>query len=113
MVLAVEFTPFLLAGQHQLARHGQGGLSAVAALGPLGSTPDRGKSAYDGVRGASVFSMFGGEVIEGQKIVAILDQAFCGAVVFHAIRFNEEIEGGFGIGLGLGHPGIFQLSLGL
>ncbi len=36
-VLAVEFSPFLLGGHHQLVGHGQSALSAKAALGAYGA----------------------------------------------------------------------------
>ena len=112
-VLSVKPAPFLLGGEHQLVRHGKGGLSAEAAFGLLGSMPNCGKSAFNGIRGSDVFPMLGREVAEGQQIVAILDQAFYDALVFHTVSFDEEVEGGFSNGLGLGHPDIFQVSLGL
>ena len=52
-VLAIEFAPFLLGRQNQLACHRQCRLAAEAAFGPGGSVPDGGKEpAPDAIRGA-------------------------------------------------------------
>ena len=46
-ILAVEFSPFLLGGHHQLEGHGQSGLAAVAPLGAFCPVPDGGEDAFD------------------------------------------------------------------
>jgi hypothetical protein len=46
--------------------------------------------------------MLGGEIIEGQERIPVLGEAGDGLVVFHAVLFDEEIEGDFGIDAGLG-----------
>ena len=48
----------------------------------------------------------------GQQFRAILDQPGCGLLVFHALGVHEEIKGGIGLFLRLGHPDILQISLG-
>lgn len=46
-VLAIEFAPFLLGGQHQLVGHRQCRLAAQAAFGFGGSVADGGEGAFD------------------------------------------------------------------
>ncbi len=46
-ILAVEFSPFLLGGHHQLVGHGQSGLAAEAPLGAFCAMPDGGEGAFD------------------------------------------------------------------
>jgi hypothetical protein len=49
------------------------------------------------------FQCFGGEIVEGQQCIAILDQALDRLLVFDAPGFGEGFEGGEGILLlGLG-----------
>ena len=48
--------------------------------------------------------MPGREVVEGEQIGAVPGQAFDGALVFHTVGRDEEIEGSIGPVLGLGHP---------
>ena len=55
----------------------------------------------------------GGEVVECQQIGAVFGQAFHRPIVFHAVSFDEEIEGGVGPGFGFRHPDVFQMRLGL
>jgi hypothetical protein len=51
------------------------------------------------------------EVIEGKQRVAILDQALDSLVVFDAPDFDEGVERGECILLGLGHPDLLERSL--
>jgi len=74
--------------------------------------PDRGKGTFDRVRGADMFPVLGWEVMERQQIGAVFVEAFHCAVIFHAVSFNEEIEGSVGFGLGFCHPDVFQMRLG-
>src|ERR1700731_4069305 len=53
------------------------------------------------------------EVVEGKQRVAILDQALDSLVVFDAPGFDEGVERGECILLGLGHPDLLERTLGL
>src|SRR3981081_1079008 len=53
------------------------------------------------------------EVVEGKQRVAILDQALDSLVVFDALGFDEGVERGECILLGLGHPDLLERTLGL
>src|SRR2546430_548633 len=53
------------------------------------------------------------EVVEGKQRVAILDQARDSLVVFDAPGFDEGVERGECIVLGLGHPDLLERTLGL
>src|ERR1700726_2578383 len=53
------------------------------------------------------------EVVEGKQRVAILDQALDSPVVFDAPGFDEGVERGECILLGLGHPDLLERALGL
>src|SRR5215217_7204920 len=50
-------------------------LSCDSALGAHRPVPHRGEDALDRVRGAQVIPVLGGKVAEGQRRVAVLDQA--------------------------------------
>src|ERR1700680_3384681 len=52
------------------------------------------------------------EVVEGKQRVAILDQALDSLVVFDAPSFDEGVERGECILLGLGHPNLLERTLG-
>src|SRR5262249_24132300 len=56
--------------------------------------------------------VLGGEVVESQQRVAILDQAFDRLVVFDGPGFDEGVERRKRILLGLGHPDLLERSLG-
>ena len=102
-ILTIEFAPLLLGRHHQLVGHGQCRLAAEAAFGFGGSMPDGGEGVFDGIAGPDVLPMLGREFVEGEQIGAVFGQAFDGSVVFHAVSLDEEIEGGIGARLGLGH----------
>src|ERR1700682_6549153 len=53
------------------------------------------------------------EVVEGKQRVAILDQALDSLVVFDAPGFDEGVERGECILLGLGHPDLLERTPGL
>src|ERR1700719_3624446 len=57
--------------------------------------------------------VLGREVVEGKQRVAILDQALDSLVVFDAPGFDEGVERGECILLGLGHPDLLERTLGL
>lgn len=48
-ILAVELSPFLLCGHHQLEGHGQPGLAAKASLGLRGAMPNGREGTLDWV----------------------------------------------------------------
>ena len=56
--------------------------------------------------------MLGWDIVEGEQAFTVLDQALDRLVVLHAIGFDEVIEGGLRVSLGLGHPDILQMTLG-
>src|SRR5256885_15602181 len=60
-----------------------------------------------------MFPVLSREVVEGKQRVAILDQALDSLVVFDAPDFDEGIERGECILLGLGHPDLLERTLGL
>src|SRR6266550_6735229 len=53
------------------------------------------------------------EVVEGKQRVAIVDQALDSLVIFDAPDFDEGVERGECILLGLGHPDLLERTLGL
>ncbi len=57
--------------------------------------------------------MLGGEVVEGEQLLAILDQAGHGLVVLGRVGIDEGVEGRLRRLAGLGHPDRVQLLLGL
>src|SRR2546421_3713537 len=60
-----------------------------------------------------MFPVLSREVVEGKQRVAILDQALDSLVVFDAPGFDEGVERGECILLGLGHPNLLERTLGL
>ncbi len=57
--------------------------------------------------------VLGGKVVERQQHVLVLDQFGVHLVVFHAVGFDEEVEGGFRVGSGFGLSDVVQLTRGL
>ena len=55
--------------------------------------------------------MLGGEVVEGQQFVAVLDQAFDGLGVFRLVGADEQVKLLAGIFTGLGLPDVVQRLL--
>jgi hypothetical protein len=55
--------------------------------------------------------MLGREVVEGQQLIAIFDQALDYLLVFDAPDLDEDIERRERILLGLGHPDLLQRPL--
>ena len=64
--------------------------------------------AFDDVSRAQMLPVLGREVVEGEQRIAILDQALDRLVLFDAYGFDEGIERGECILLGLGHPDLLQ-----
>jgi hypothetical protein len=62
---------------------------------------------------SQMLPVLGREVVEGNQRVAILDQALDSLVVFDAPGFDEGVERGECILLGLGHPDLLERTLGL
>ena len=73
-ISTVELSPFCLCRHHQLERHGQTSFSAQAALGLAGAVADGSERALNGVGRPDVFPVLGGEVVEGQKHIAVFGQ---------------------------------------
>src|SRR6202023_321701 len=69
--------------------------------------------AFDGVGRSQMLPVLSREVVEGKQRVAILDQALDSRVVFDAPGFDEGVERGECILLGLGHPDLLECTLGL
>lgn len=57
--------------------------------------------------------MLGWKIVEGEQLLAILDQAFGGLGIFCLEGFNEQIKGLMRILAGLGLPDVVQHLLGL
>ena len=64
------------------------------------------------VCGLDVLPVFCRKFIERQKRVAVLNQLGNGLLVFHAVGFDEEIEGCVGFGFRFRLPDIVQMALG-
>ncbi len=73
------------------------------SLWSFGSVANGGKCAFDWVAGPDVFPMLGGEIVEGQEHVPILDQFADGPVIFCTINLDEKAEGHLGVLFGFGH----------
>ena len=67
---------------------------------------------FDDVGRSQMLPVLGGEVVEGEQRLTILDQAFDGLVVFDAPGFDEGVERSERIFLGLGHPDFLERPLG-
>ena len=112
LVVAIEATPAFLGGLGELEDHGERGLVGETSLGAHCAVADRRERAFDEVGRAQMLPVLGGEVVEGEQRVAILDQALDRLVVFDAPGFDEGVERGERILLGLGHPNLLQRPLG-
>ena len=110
---AAQLTPAFLGALAEFEHHMQHAVPAKAALGALGSMPDRSEGAFNGVRCADALPVLGWEIVESEQLVAILDQAFGGFGVFRPEGFDEQIEGFVGVLAGLGLPNVMQHFLGL
>ena len=84
---------------------GKGKDAAPAIAGQVVERQHGGEGALDRVGRAQVLPVLGGELVEGQQAIPVLDQVVDGLVVLGAVGLEEEVEGGLGIGLGLGQPG--------
>ncbi len=56
--------------------------------------------------------MFGGEIVEREQNVSVFGQFRDGFLVFHAVSFDEDIEGSICFGLRLGLPYVMQVAPG-
>ena len=77
-------------------------VSLEDSLGLLAAVPDGGEDTLYRVGRTDVLPVFRREVVESQQLVAVFHQLGHGLLIFHAIGFNEEIEGGIRFLLGLG-----------
>lgn len=71
-----------------------------------------GEGALGGIRRADVFPVFAGKVIEGQQSITVFEQLGNRLFIFHAVVFDEEVEGGVGIGLGFRLLYVVEVALG-
>ena len=71
-----------------------------------------GEGALDRIGGPYLLPVFGREVIERQQHLAVFDLLGNGLLVFHAVDFNEETEGGIRCGLRFSLPNIMKMTLG-
>ena len=75
LVLALQPVPGLGGRHHELEHHQPGRVLRQRALRADGPMPDRGEHALDRVGRPQVVPVLGGEVVERQQRVLILDQA--------------------------------------
>ena len=66
----------VLSGLHQFEGHRQAGHAAAGAFGFAGPQSHRRERAFDRVAGAKMLPVLGGEVVERQQFILILQQAF-------------------------------------
>ena len=92
LVVTVETTPAFLSGLGELEDHGERGLVRKTSLGAHRAVADGRKRAFDDVGRSQMLPVLGGEVVEGQQRVAILDQALGRLVVFDAPGLDEGVE---------------------
>jgi len=112
---AAQFAPAFLGALAEFEHHVEHAVAAEAALGSFGAMADRGKGAFDWVRCPNALPMLGREVVEGEQLFSVLDQAFGGFGVFRLEGVDEQIEGGMGVLTRFGLPDVVQhlLDLGL
>ena len=89
---AVEESPFLGGGLHQLEDHREASGARAVALGAAMPQADGGERAFDRVGGSQVDPVLGREVVEGEQHVAILRQALGGLGILGLVGLQEQIE---------------------
>ena len=92
LVVAIEATPAFLGSLGELEDHGERGLIRKTSLGAYRAMANGRERAFDDVGRAQMFPVLGGEVVESQQRVAILDQALDRLVVFDAPGLDEGVE---------------------
>jgi len=65
---------------------------AETAFCALRAVSDRGEGAFDRVRSSDALPVLGREVVEGQQLFSVTEQAFCGFGIFRLECFDEQIE---------------------
>ena len=84
-----------------------------AVLGPAGAVAHGGEGRLDGVGGAQVHPVLGGEGVRGQQGLAVLLQLRGGLRVIGPLAREEALEGAHGV-LAVGrHPNGLEIPLGL
>ena len=73
LAVAIEPTPTFLGGLGELEDHGERGPVRETSLGAHRAVADCRERAFDDVGRAQMLPMLGGEVVERQQCVAILD----------------------------------------
>jgi hypothetical protein len=112
LVVAIEAPPAPLGGLGEFEDHGERGLVGETSLGAHRAVADSRERAFDDVGRSQMLPVLGGEVVEREQRLTILGQAFDGLVVFDAPGFDEGVERGERIFLGLGHPDFLERPLG-
>src|SRR5438067_9603358 len=73
---------------------------------------DRRERAFKRIRGAQVFPVLGGEVVEGEQRLAVLDEARDRLVVLDPVGLDKGVEGDQRLRFGLGHPDVLERAFG-
>ena len=105
--------PALLQPRHNLKTMVRRRGPAEAARGLDGPQAHGCAGAFYGSGRAQVLPVLGREVVEGEQPRAVLGQAGRGLVVLGAVGLQEEVERLLGPILGLGHPDVLPVPLGL
>ena len=75
LVVAVEAAPTPLGGFGEFEDHGERGFVGETSLGSHRAVADRCERAFDDVGRAQMLPVLGGEVVEGEQRLTILDQS--------------------------------------
>jgi hypothetical protein len=81
-VVAIEAPPAPLGGLGEFEDHGERGLVGETSLGAHRAVADRRERAFDDVGRSQMLPMLGGEVVEGEQRLTILDQALLRVISF-------------------------------
>ena len=73
--------------------------------------PNGGEDAFDGVAGAQMIPVLGGEVVEGENRLAVFGQAGHCFLVFGAVFLGERVHRGLRGGAGRRLPDLAQIGL--
>ena len=102
LAVAIEPTPTFLGGLGEFEDHGERGPVRETSFGAHRAVADCRERAFDDVGRAQMLPVLGGEVVERQQCVSILDQALDRLIVFDVPAFDEGVERREGILFGLG-----------
>ena len=105
--------PSFLRLSRQLEDHGQGGEAGATAFGLPGTMAHRRKSRFDGIGGANMPPVFGGEIVEGKQHLLVFGQALTGRRIFGLIAADKLLVAVEGRLLGLGPLALLAQALGI